>query len=81
MLRGTRVIGDRRVTRECSEFMEMFVRNHKKLSKASSFAEWRGARGGERRRECLTQRQWQEWDRVQILRCFIDILLIGPSAS
>jgi hypothetical protein len=57
--------------------MERFVGNHKeKSSEASSFMRCRGESEEEWGcRECLTQRQWQERDWVQILCRLVDILL------
>jgi hypothetical protein len=48
-------------------------KSSRKVSEASSFTK-SGER--ERFRERLTQCQWQEWDWVQLLGCFSDILLI-----
>jgi len=53
------------------------VRNHnEKLSEASSFIEHRENEEEERYHGCLTQCQWQEWDWVQILGCFVDIIAL-----
>ena len=73
MLQCTRVVEDRESARERSEFVE----NHKeKRPKASSFMgckEERGEREGGSRGH-LAHLQWQEWDWVQLLGRFGDIL-------
>jgi len=72
MLQCTRVVEDRESTRERSEFVE----NHKE-KRPKRQASWGAERREEREggsRGHLAHLQWQEWDWVQLLGRFGDIL-------